>query len=93
MVKIDEFNQNPAIFCFLLTTKVKDLHDLFSLGEDTENGTETGDLFADVADEMVAVSSTREKGDMKMMIEKLMMMKWMMMVLKAEHDEVGDGDD
>mmetsp|Transcript_479 Transcript_479/g.1059 ORF Transcript_479/g.1059 Transcript_479/m.1059 type:complete len:1112 (-) Transcript_479:25-3360(-) len=143
MSKIDEFNNNPAIFCFLLTTKVgglgtnltganrvilyepdwnpstdiqarerswrigqnkdvviyrllisgtieekiyhrqifkqfltkkiledpkqrrffkvKDLHDLFTLGEDTENGTETGDLFADVADEMVAVSSSSEK--------------------------------
>jgi hypothetical protein len=34
--------------------KVRDLHDLFTLGDDTENGTETGDLFADVADEMVA---------------------------------------
>jgi DNA excision repair protein ERCC-6 len=37
--------------------KVKDLHDLFTLGDDCAGGTETGDLFADVADEILPESN------------------------------------
>jgi DNA excision repair protein ERCC-6 len=37
--------------------KVKDLHDLFTLGDDSTAGTETGDLFADIADEILPQSN------------------------------------
>ena len=33
--------------------QTRDLHDLFTLGADIEGGTETGDLFADVTDELL----------------------------------------
>ncbi|KAJ1486523.1 P-loop containing nucleoside triphosphate hydrolase protein, partial [Baffinella frigidus] len=33
--------------------KTRDLHDLFTLGADIDGGTETGDLFADVTDELM----------------------------------------
>ncbi len=36
---------------------MKDLHDLFTLGDDCAGGTETGDLFADVADEILPESN------------------------------------
>jgi len=51
--------------------KMKDLHDLFTLGPDVDTGTETGDLFADVTDEMLPedegarVSAGRRNGDGK----------------------------
>ena len=41
--------------------KTKDLEDLFTLGDDLGAGTETGDLFADVADEMLAEDQSEDE--------------------------------
>ena len=41
--------------------KTKDLMDLFTLGEDLGAGTETGDLFADIADEMLPEDQSDEE--------------------------------